>query len=145
MREASKGERDRILKMLENQFDINKEEFERFKFFITSNERIFVFSCSNYPGVKDKYYMGCYFGRIENDGLRLSIEGAQMVAKNARKGVIEINDNEAERWVKGEDLESDVKGYVILKCGDLVLGCGRGNGKFIKNWIPKDRRLLHDI
>lgn len=88
-------------------------------------------------------HYGTYFARIERDGLRLSIEGSYIVGPNAGKGVIEINKKTASLWMKGEDipLEIDITGYVILKNGNYYLGCGRSNGKFIRNFIPKGRRI----
>lgn len=85
--------------------------------------------------------MGIYFGKIERDGIRLSIEGSFIVGKVAKKGVIELAEEDAIRWMSGEDIEAKVKGYCILKWGQYYLGCGKGNGKVVKNYVPKDRRL----
>lgn len=87
---------------------------------------------------------GIYFGKIEKDGLRLSIEGSFIVGRVAKRGVIEINEEDAIKWLKGEDLEIPYEGYCILKWGDYFLGCGKGNGKKILNFVPKDRRLATD-
>ncbi|MCS7129810.1 MAG: hypothetical protein NZ872_00135 [Archaeoglobaceae archaeon] len=84
---------------------------------------------------------GIYFGKIEKDGLRLSIEGSFIVGRFAKKGVLEIHEREAIDWLNGKDLKSDYKGYCILRWGEYFLGCGKGNGKVIKNYVPKDRRL----
>lgn len=84
---------------------------------------------------------GIYFGKIEKDGLRLSIEGSFLVGKVAKKGVLEVDEEEAIKWLKGGDLERNFEGYCILKWGEYFLGCGRGNGKIIKNFVPKERRL----
>ncbi|MDI9642531.1 MAG: hypothetical protein QFX37_03320 [Archaeoglobales archaeon] len=84
---------------------------------------------------------GIYFGKLEKDGLRLSIEGSFIVGKTAKKGVLELEEKEAMDWLSGKDLKRDYKGYCILKWGEYFLGCGKGNGKMIKNYVPKDRRL----
>ncbi len=89
----------------------------------------------------DEFHSGIYFGKLEKDGLRLSIEGSYLVGRKAKKGVVEISEEQAIRWMKGEDIEGDVKGYVILKWKNFFLGCGKGNGKIIRNYVPKDRRI----
>ena len=62
--------------------------------------------------------IGMYFCEIDDRGIRLSIEGSQIVGKHAKKNVVEIDGEETKRWFKGEDLEKechDCKGFVILK------------------------------
>jgi len=88
-------------------------------------------------------HYGTYFARIERDGLRLSIEGSYIVGPGAGKGIIEIDEHSAELWMKGEDItsEAEVTGYVIIKHGGYYLGCGKGNGNVIRNFIPKGRRI----
>lgn len=86
-------------------------------------------------------HRGIYFGTLEKDGLRLSIEGSFIVGKVAEKGVLEIDEEKAIRWLKGEDIECSVRGYWIVKWGEYFLGCGKGNGKILRNYVPKDRRL----
>jgi NOL1/NOP2/fmu family ribosome biogenesis protein len=87
------------------------------------------------------FHQGIYFGRIEKDGLRLSIEGSYLVGREARRGVVEIDEEKAIKWMRGEDIEGDATGYVILKWGSYFLGCGKGDGKLIRNFIPKERRI----
>lgn len=84
---------------------------------------------------------GLYFGKIERDGLRLSIEGSFIVGKVAKKGVLELDEEKAIKWLSGEDIEGSYTGYCILKWGEYFLGCGKGDGKKIRNYVPKDRRL----
>ncbi len=84
---------------------------------------------------------GIYFGTLEKDGLRLSIEGSFIVGKLAKKNVLEVDDEEAFEWLRGRDLEKKVVGYWIVKWGEYYIGCGKGNGKVLRNYVPKDRRL----
>lgn len=90
------------------------------------------------------YHYGVYFGKLERNGLRLSIEGSQLIGPSARKGVFEIDKSKAIQWMSGEDIEGEVKGYVIIKWGNYFLGCGKGNGEKIRNFIPKERRISAD-
>ncbi len=85
---------------------------------------------------------GLYFGFVEKDGLRLSIEGTQLVGPKAKKNIIELNDVEAEEWLRGYALEKKAqKGYVLLRYKNHFLGCGKSNGERIWNNVPKERRI----
>ena len=87
--------------------------------------------------------LGLYFGEINMTELRLSIEGSQIVGPHAKKNVLELSDEEARKWMKGEDLEKeiDAKGFLIIKHGDDYLGCGKAKDKKIFNYVSKVRRL----
>lgn len=121
--------------LLKKQFDAELE----LKFKIKGKRRVFAYRECDVK-VREQS-SGVYFGRIEKDGLRLSIEGSFLVGRVAKKGVLEVDEDEAIRWLKGEDLERNFEGYCILKWGEYFLGCGKGNGKIIKNFVPKERRL----
>lgn len=119
-----------------------KEQFDAeldIEFIIRGKKRVFAFKKCDL-GIR-KVFEGIYFGKIEKDGLRLSIEGSFIVGRVARKGIVEISEEEAMRWLKGENLDREFEGYCILKWGEYFLGCGKGNGKKILNFVPKDRRL----
>ncbi|MEM2144021.1 MAG: hypothetical protein QW279_01565 [Candidatus Jordarchaeaceae archaeon] len=93
----------------------------------------------------ESIHYGVYFGKLDKEGkIRLSIEGAQLIGKKAKKNIIEINYDEAEKWMKGENLkiESETQGYVILKWKNYYLGCGELKKGTIKNYVPKDRRTI---
>ncbi|MFO7966684.1 MAG: hypothetical protein R6U44_03695 [Archaeoglobaceae archaeon] len=93
--------------------------------------------------IKTEHY-GIYFGKLEKNGLRLSIEGTQFIGPSARRGVLEVEEHKAIRWMCGEDIEGEVRGYVLIKWGNYFLGCGKGNGEMIRNFIPKGRRISAD-
>ncbi len=87
--------------------------------------------------------LGLYFAELNGDEIRLSIEGSQIVGKDAAENVAELNGEEALRWFRGEDLEKETgcKGLVILKHGDDFLGTGKSNGGRIFNFVGKARRI----
>ncbi|MAG78419.1 hypothetical protein CL616_03580 [archaeon] len=83
---------------------------------------------------------GMYFGKKEKDGLRLSIEGSQII--NATKNVVELDKEGMEKWVSGSDVDfNHDTGYVIVKYGKDVLGCGRIVDNKLRNMVPKERRI----
>ncbi len=88
--------------------------------------------------------VGMYFCEIDHIGIRLSIEGSQIVGPKATKNIAELDEEETKKWFKGEDLEkdcSDCKGFVILKNNKDFLGNGKySNGKIL-NYVGKTRRV----
>jgi NOL1/NOP2/fmu family ribosome biogenesis protein len=83
-----------------------------------------------------------YFCEIDNLGMRLSIEGSQIIGPKATKNILEINDEQTKQWFKGEDLEmnGNFSGFLIIKYKDDFLGTGKySNGKIL-NYIHKNRR-----
>jgi len=91
--------------------------------------------------------MGLYIAQLMPDGIRLSIEGSQVVGPKAKKNVIELTEKQAKDWLKGEDLEikTEFKNYVILKQNKDFLGTGKIKENKILNYIPKTRRLKTTI
>ncbi len=132
--------KEKIAEMLERQFGIDISEFLKLdlEFEERGKRRVYAFKRCQIE-VPD-YHYGIYFGTLEKNGIRLSIEGSYIVGKLAKRNVIELDDERARRWMKGEDIEDKAKGYVILKWKNFFLGCGKGNGKVIRNYVPKERR-----
>lgn len=86
--------------------------------------------------------LGLYFCEIF-DGIRLSIEGSQIIGPKATKNVVEINEEQAKKWLKGEELEieGDYSGFVILKHNNDFLGNGKYKDGKILNYVAKERRI----
>lgn len=89
---------------------------------------------------------GLYFGQLEKNKLRLSIEGSQIIGKGAKRNVVEISHSDAKRWLAGNDIsitepKNCTNGYVIIKSGKDFLGCGYLKHGIVKNFIPKARRI----
>ena len=87
--------------------------------------------------------VGVYFGKIIHDEIRLSIEGIHLLKNQITKNIFELNKEQAELWMKGNELEIQTgkKGFVIMKYKDDFLGCGKASELKITNFIPKSRRL----
>ncbi len=85
--------------------------------------------------------LGLYIGEFKNKKFRPSIEGAQLIGPHAKKGIVDVSIEERDRWMKGEDLKSDAKGYVLLRSNDQFIGCGAAKEGSIKNFVPKARRI----
>lgn len=119
----------------------------------TGKEKIRAFSGNLTPEEIKKLHnyiyietIGLYMAKIEEDGLRLSLDGTHILKPN--KNIIELNEEQAEKWMKGEDLsinelQEQIKNksdFIVIKSGEDFLGCGKiGKDKLI-NFIPKERR-----
>ena len=88
--------------------------------------------------------VGMYFCEVDNLGIRLSIEGSQIIGSKATKNIVELDGEETKKLFKGEDLEKECKdcsGFVILKHNKDFLGTGKySNGKIL-NYVAKTRRV----
>src|SRR3989338_1467888 len=86
--------------------------------------------------------VGMYFCEIDSKGIRLSIEGSQIVGPKATKNIIELDEEETRKWFKGEDLEKNCEncsGFVILKNKKDFLGNGKYTNGKILNYVGKTR------
>lgn len=97
--------------------------------------------------------LGLYVAEINKfKEIRLSIEGSQLVGPTATKNVLELTQEEAEKFIRGEDLDvtdrevSDV--YYITYTIDRFtksrdyLGCGKVKEGKLLNFISKGRRVV---
>ncbi len=134
-------EKKALYKQLEDQFGVT----EKLPYLILENTKNKIYLLStDYAKLDLKGLrvnnMAMYFGKKERDGFRLSIEGAQLV--KAKKNVIELTKSQANLWLQGKDIPMEGnKGFVILKFGKDVLGCGALKNDILRNMVPKERRL----
>ncbi len=91
--------------------------------------------------------VGLYFCKIEKNGIRLSIEGSQLIGDKAKKNIVKLNKEQMKEWFSGENI--DIKGnfdeFVILKYEDDFLGSGRYSNNIIYNYVPKSRRFYKNL
>lgn len=86
--------------------------------------------------------MGLYFAKIQTDGIRLTIDGVQLIKKEITKNILEVDNDIAVKWLKGNDLDIKTdKSFKIIKNKDEFLGCGKSTGDKITNFVPKERRI----
>ena len=86
--------------------------------------------------------MGLYFAKKQIDGIRLTLDGTQLLKDQITKNILNLDDKQAQQWLQGNDLliESD-RTFKILKYNDEFLGCGKSTGERITNSIAKERRI----
>lgn len=139
----NKKEALRLLERVKEQFGI--KELDLNCGFIQNKDKIYLISKDlakiNYKELRIND-IGLYFCTITNGGIRLSIEGSQLIGKNATKNVVEISDEELRYWFNGESLiRKDISGYVLIKNNNDFLGCGYAREGLILNYVPKERRV----
>lgn len=133
----------RILGMLELHWGFSEKldyaflETEKGKIYI-ANREIFDLDISELKVNS----VGIYFADTRS-GIRLSIEGSQIVGPKAKKNVVELDEKEARQWMEGNDLDRDAgESFVILKHGNDFIGSGKATKEGrILNFVPKNRRL----
>src|SRR3989339_1417671 len=88
-----------------------REQFGEFKtegyaFFRNNEDKVFILS-RKFADLDDSLLrinnLGLYFCKEEKDGIRLSIEGAQLV--NPKLNVIDMSKEQMYAWMRGEDIE----------------------------------------
>jgi len=105
-------------------------------------------------GVVDKIpridTLGNYWGEWRDDEFRFSIEGAQLFGAKAAKNVLILSREEAVAFMQAKKVAGESQpwvqdGFVIVRCGEDFIGCGRlAHGELVP-FIAKNRRLGEDI
>lgn len=140
------SEKKKILKQLNVQFGVTKLPYLLLKF---GKEKIRAYSgslSSEELNVLDKNLRientGLYLAKQHPEGLRLSLDSLFLFRDQITKNILELNDKEAEKWFKGEDLLlKEDKTFKVLKNNEDLIGCGKSTGEKITNFVPKERRV----
>ena len=95
--------------------------------------------------------LGSYFFTVEKDGLRLSHDASIILRDQITKNFVSINKEQEPDWLRGRDITlSDeqrklyeaIRDFVVVKCDNEVIGCGRISQEgIVRNFVPKERRI----
>ncbi len=141
----NKREAKKIIELIENYYSINNLKLDFF-FLQAKNGKLYIIN-RNFIKLNEKDFrinsVGLYFGKLEHNELRLSIEGSQIIGPHAKKNIINLSKQEITEWVKGNDLvkDSNAKGVQLVRYGDDFFGSGRFVKGRLLNFIPKSRRI----
>ena len=141
MRILSKTEVKKVLRQLNKQFEIKDLKLD-YIFLKSEKDRIFIVNKDfGEVDVENINTVGLYIAKVEKDGIRLSIEGSQIFGAKASKNVLVLD--KPDEWLLGNNIGVKVglKGYVIVKCGEDFLGCGKIVKGKLHNFVPKSRRI----
>ncbi|MFA5175989.1 MAG: hypothetical protein WC413_01875 [Candidatus Nanoarchaeia archaeon] len=138
----NKKDYTKILEKIEKQFDTEKLVFEYG--FIQVKDKIYLISRDlariNYKDLRINN-IGLYFCTLEKDGIRMSIEGSQLIGNKAKK-VLELDNGELKLWLSGIPIENKQgSGYYLVKNGNDFYGCGKIKENILHNYVPKERRI----
>jgi NOL1/NOP2/fmu family ribosome biogenesis protein len=100
--------------------------------------------------------LGLYFGKmiIDKHGrkeARLSLDALHLMKDQIKEHIVEINQEQAEKWFRGNNLElsaeqkaqyKGIVGYVAVKFKDDLIGTGKlTEGGILLSFLPKERRI----
>ncbi|MEM3373672.1 MAG: hypothetical protein QXE31_00475 [Candidatus Woesearchaeota archaeon] len=147
LRILNSKEKKELLNKIKEQFDSNLSDLDQYIFLINPKNKIFIIS-NDFSKIDIKELrinsLGLYLGEIYNNELRLSIEGSQIIGKSAKKNILELNNELAEQWLKGLDIDlnQDYKNsFYLIKNNNNFIGCGKIINKKLFNYVPKERRI----
>lgn len=107
----SQQEKQEILEKLNEQFGIKEMQGTILKF---GEEKLFLFQGSlTEPQIKKLEQIipiervGIYFAKIQEGQIRLSIEGTYLLKNQITKNIFEINEEQAEQWMMGQEILLD--------------------------------------
>lgn len=90
--------------------------------------------------------LGLYFASLK-EGFRLSLDAVHILREQIKNKILELSDEEAEKWFRGINLEiSNIPNvnqgeFLILKNKSDFIGIGKFTGSKILNFLPKERRI----
>jgi len=147
----SRKEKNRIEKIIEKNY-CAKLDLSNVILAKTSNEKVWVLSkeVGKLDISKLKVInVGLYLGRLKaNEKILLSIEGCQLVGRQARRNIAILNETEAEKFIQGQDVEVEKsvdckeRNFVLVKYKEDFLGAGKFVNNKVENLVSKSRRLL---
>ena len=144
------NKREEILKKLNEQYGITKIP----GMILTKNsEKIFLFQGSlDEKKIKEIEKLvpieriGVYLGKLtENEKIRLSLEGSQILKNQINKNIFEMTKSQLDEWIKGNEIlvknPENFRDFLIMKYQDDFFGTGKASENKITTFMPKSRRL----
>ncbi len=140
-------ESKRLIEQLNEMFDAGLNH-HTFPYFLlkSSSGKVYIVN-KEYAGIPTERLRinnaGLYFCDVES-GIRLSIEGSQIIGKTAQKHILEMGKEEIQGWLVGNDVnirKEAEDGTYLIRYGNDFYGCGILKGSKLMNFVPKMRRL----
>ncbi len=151
IRKLNKTESERLLTDLEDMFGFSRSIWDGYDFLLGTKNRVFIVS-KNLLGVVNGLWsvtQGFLFARLEGS-VKPSTNMIQVWGNLAKKNLIELDQEQAKKYMNGEDLElaketiyknNLADGYVVVKHKNKSLGCGLLKDGNLKNQVPKGKRM----
>jgi len=143
----SEKQKKEILKLISQQFEIENLTLPHI-FVKDTNDRVFIIN-QKIREIELKDYkiesIGLYFCKLVHNEVRLSMEGSYIIGKQAKKNILEINNEQLKDWMQGKDIklednQNNLNGFIIIKYNQDFLGEGKLKDNLVLNYVPKERR-----
>ncbi len=100
--------------------------------------------------------IGLYFAKdfIDKKGrqeTRISLDGLHNIKNQINKNIVELNEEQKEKWLRGDNIELDeeqkerykeTKGFVAIKYKEDFIGTAKlTEGNILLSFLPKERRI----
>ena len=142
-KKLSRKEKESMLSYVRERFGLDKSVLKGLALFKTQR-KIYITTqdCLNDP----------LFGRAETAGLAFlrpnkvlkpTTDFLQVFGKHATKNYVELSKEDAERFMRGEELDAREElnqGYIIIRYKGHILGCASFKEGTLKNQLPRSRR-----
>ncbi len=146
IRFLSSGEKKKLIAELEERFGINKLPYlliesgkSRIRGFSGSLSREELVQLATLARVE---LVGLYLFRKEPFGLRLSVDALHLLKEQITSGIIELNGEDFEKWIRGGNLDyTGEKGVFVIKYNGDFVGCAYSTGAKLLNYIPRERQI----
>ncbi|MEK6859479.1 MAG: hypothetical protein AABX54_01560 [Nanoarchaeota archaeon] len=146
MKPLTSSDKEKIIEQLNKQFGVKELPYliiqfgkEKLRLYSGSLSKEELYHLDNEIRIEN---IGLYFAKQENEGIRPTLDGVQLFKNQITKNILELNDKQAEEWLKGNDLDIQTdRGWKILKHKQEFIGCGKSTGERITNFMPKERRI----
>ena len=139
-------EKKELLTKISDAYGIPPEIFSDYEF-LEKPERIFITSRASLSiNLRNLSIegLGLSFARISGS-IKLTTNAIQLFGRHATKNILDLDNENALKYIRGLDLSGlpakDIFGYVIVRSGKDYLGSGLYKDGYLKNQIPKQRRI----
>jgi NOL1/NOP2/fmu family ribosome biogenesis protein len=96
------------------------------------------------------YFAKDFIDKRGNQETRISLDGLHSIQNQVTQGVVEIDNEQFEKWIEGNNLElseqqkekyKNIKGFVAVKYKEDFVGTGKiTEQKALLSFLPKERR-----
>ncbi len=130
----------KVLDYLEERFGIPRETYDDYGIYQGQKGRVYL-GPKNLIQKPEVSSVGMLMARIDKS-IKPTTNFLQLFGDRAERNIIGLSKEQAIAYIKGEDLKAEKgsDGYVILKYGSSVLGCGFLKGGSVLNMLPKAKR-----
>ena len=141
-------EKKDLFKEINEQYGIEKSILDKYEYLERSDKIWLTTRCALSKDLSDLKMegIGMLFAR-RSATLKLTTNAIQLFGKHATKNILELDNADAQNYLRGLDLENIssrekfISSYVIVKFGNDYLGCAIYKDNRVKNQLPKQRRI----